>query len=187
MSTSPIILPRLRQMESEGANLGVLALIQERAVSQAIALREAKGYTAHPRDEVVGLADGNLPRGEELNQLYLETRAGSAREPLADLQRAGQTLAMAAENLERTAFRMQAKGLPLAEFAKVQQVVGERYAQIMEGAKLLEERGVVPVHQTGKLSALTARPQGPLANYFDKAQALVQQRSEQAPRVERMR
>jgi hypothetical protein len=187
--SSPIILPKLQQMEAEGSNLGVLALMQERALAQALAMREAKGFTAHTRAEVVGLADSNLPKGEPLTQLFLETRAGASRDPLADLQRAGHTLTLAAENLERAAARLQARGMSLPEFAKVQQSVGERYARIMEGAKTLEQCGVVPVHQSGKLAALSARPQGPLAGFYDKAVALMQQRSEQqqAPRVERMR
>jgi len=187
MSSSPILLPRLQQLEAEGLNLGVLALMQQRAVAEAIRMREAKGFTAHPSADVRDLADGNLPRGEALMQAYIETRAGATRESVSDLQRAGRTLALYAENLERTAARLQARNLTLPEFARAQQAVGERYARIMDGARALESRGVVPIHHSEKLGALTARPQGPLAGYYDKAVALSQHEQSQERTLQRMR
>jgi hypothetical protein len=183
-NSGPIYLPKLQALANANENLAVLVLMQDQAMRGAIALREAKGIAAHPKADVVALADHGLPRGEALMQMYLETRADMHREPIARLIRAGRSLSLCAGDLERVAGRLEArrKDMDMPSFARAQQVMGERLATLIEGARTLEESGAVPVHHTDQLNALTQRPTGPLEPYLDKAMAVLQSRERGAVR-----
>ena len=187
MSSTPVNLPALRQLANEGFNTGVLAILEHRALTQAIARRELKGYTAHPADEVKQLAESMLPQGEQLYLLYTQTRAGLDKQQVQDLEQVSRNLSTCAQHLESAAARALAstKDSGLAVQASAMQVVGERYAQLIEAAQELERSGIISVTPAlqGRLANLTSRPvNSPLSPFYDKAQALLAERQHVAPR-----
>lgn len=184
MSSTPVCLPILRQLASEGFNTGVLALLEHRALSQAVAMREMKGFTAHPAQDVKDLASTLLPAGEQLYLLYTQTRASMDKQDLQDLEEVSRNISMCAKHLEATAVRatVTTEGAHLAARAAAEQVVGERYALLIEAAQELERSGVIPVSLHGRLANLTARPSGPLSPFYDKAVAILAERQHNAPR-----
>lgn len=185
MTSTPVNLLPLRQLADEGFNTGVLALLEHRALSQAIAMREMKGYTAHPADEVKQLAQTLLPQGAALYMLYTQTRASMDKQQVQDLEEVSRNLSGCAERLESAAVRTLAAtaAAPLAQKAAAMHVVGERYAQLIEAAQELERSGMISVSLKGRLSNLTARPTGPLSPFYDKACAILAQREQNAPRM----
>ncbi|MEJ8837704.1 hypothetical protein [Ramlibacter sp. AN1133] len=183
--SSPVNLSSLCRLADEGFNAGVLALIEHRVLSQAIALREMKGFTAHPAIEVRQLAESLLPVGEQLYLLYTQTKAGMARGPVQDLEAVSRNLALCAERLEATAVRsiVATQGRPLADRARAEQALGERYARLLEAARELESSGVIPVTLEFDLANLGRQPTGPLSPFYDKAVAILAERQSKAPRM----
>jgi hypothetical protein len=182
MSSSPIIIESLKRLVEEGFNTGVVALIEHQVLCQAIIQRAIKGYTAHPRDDVLDLATQLLPRGESLYQLYTETLACMSRQKVDDLEQISSNLAVCAQSLESTAVKALASMVdsPLAARAQVEHTIGMRYAQLLEAAETLERSGVITVRHSGSLANLTSKPLGPLSAFYDKAQAIVANRQESA-------
>jgi hypothetical protein len=185
MSSTPLNLPALRQLADEGFNMGVLALLEHRALSQAIAVRELKGFTAHPSDEVKQFAQSLLPQGAQLYTLYTQTRATMDKQQLQDLEAVARNLSTCAASLETSAARVLVltASASMPQQAAAMQVIGERYAQLMEAAQELERSGVVSVSLHGRLASLTTRPDGPLSPFHDKACAILAQRERSAPRM----
>jgi hypothetical protein len=179
-SSNPVNLESLKRLAGDGFNTGVLALLEHQALSQAIALRSLKGYDAHPREEVMALAEQVLPTGDSLFQLYTETMAGMSKHQVDDLEQVSSNLAVCAAALETAAVRTLAKlsGAPTRDKAQGEQVIGERYAQLLEAAQLIENTGVISVRQAGALANLTSRPTGPLSAFYDKACAIVADRQQ---------
>lgn len=185
MTSTPLNLPALRQLADEGFNTGVLAVLEHRGFSQAIAMRELKGFTAHPADEVKQFAQSLLPQGAQLYMLYTQTRAGMDKEQLQDLEAVARNLSSCAARLESSAARVLVvtAAATMPQQAQAMQVIGERYAQLIEAAQELERSGVVYVSLKGRLSSLTSPPDGPLSPFHDKACAILAQRQQSAPRM----
>lgn len=178
MASTILQIPQLQLMASRGYDLAVLSTIEEAALTQAIDLRESKGLTAHPTDEVRALAVSLVPNGVRLEQLYVETLSGLRGKPLQTLQRVADHLSVAAAGLEQTAARSASRPVTLGQFGKIQGAIGMRYAQLIQAAQTLERAGVVPTHLHGRLANLTQRPDGPLRPFYDKAFALVSETGE---------
>ncbi len=160
-------------MASRGYDLTVLSAIEHSALTQAVDMREAKGFRAHSTDEVRALAGTLVPTGAQLDQLYVETLCGLRSKPLQTLQRIADHLGTAAASLEQTAARSASRPVTLSQFGRIQGAIGQRYAQLIQAAQTLERAGVVPVHLQGRLANLTDRPDGPLRIFYDKAIALM--------------
>lgn len=181
MTSTLLNLPSLRRLSSEGFNAGVLLLIEQNALSQAIAMRSLKGYEVHPSTEVWALAETLVPQGEQLYQMYNEAMTAVNSRPVEELEGASHALALYAESLERTAVRALAHRPPtLPQIAAVEQAVGQCYAMVLESAQKLQESGIISVRQTGRLASLTERPTGPLSAFYDKACAILSHRQHQA-------
>lgn len=174
MSSTPLRLQGLRKLADEGFNLAALLLIQERLTQQVIAVRQARGLTEHPHEQVIAEAQAALPRDAGLYRLYNDARTLINVQEVRDLEKIANDISMSAELLELAAANMEERreGMTLRAFANVQQHLAQRLAQLVEGAKALEERGVVSV--TRRLGAITnPNPDTPMGRLFVKAQALM--------------
>jgi hypothetical protein len=183
VSSTPLNLAPLREMAANGFNVAVLALLEHRAMQRAITERELAGYTAHPGDEVRRHATEVLPKDSD-------TQASLRRQPVQDLEDVGRSLSLCALHLERAAARTLAttKDLPLAAKVEPHRVMAQRYAELLEATRTLEASGVVTV--TGlqdRLASLSARPGGPLEEFYDAATELCAQRQGNAADRPRMR
>jgi hypothetical protein len=190
VSSTPLNLAPLREMAANGFNVAVLALLEHRAMQRAITERELAGYTAHPGDEVRRHATEVLPKDALLFQAYSDTQASLRRQPVQDLEDVGRSLSLCALHLERAAARTLAttKDLPLAAKVEPHRVMAQRYAELLEATRTLEASGVVTV--TGlqdRLASLSARPGGPLEEFYDAATELCAQRQGNAADRPRMR
>ncbi|HWS25829.1 MAG TPA: hypothetical protein VN259_04565 [Xanthomonadales bacterium] len=173
MASTIVRISQLQVMASRGYDLSVLSAIEHAAIAQAVDMREARGLRAHPGDEVLALAGTLVPGGAQLDQLYMETLSHLREKPLQTLERIADQLGSAAAALEQTAARSAARPVTLAQFAKIQGAIGQRYAQLIQAAQTLERAGVVPVYLQGRLANLSQRPDGPLGIFYDKAVALI--------------
>lgn len=173
MTSTIVRIAQLQVMASRGYDLSVLSAIEHAAMAQAVGMREAKGLRAHSADDVLALAGSLVPSGAQLDQLYMETLSHLREKPLQTLERIADQLGSAAAALEQIAARSAARAVTLAQFAKIQGAIGQRYAQLIQAAQTLERAGVVPVHLQGRLANLSERPDGPLSIFYDKAVALV--------------
>jgi hypothetical protein len=187
MSSTPVSLPTLRGLVDEGFNSGVLALLEHRAMAQAVAMREVQGHTVHTSEQVRGLANELLPpKGSmKLYQLYTETAASMSRQPVEDLEEVSRNLSTCANALEGQAAKTlaTAKGLPLDRAMSLHSAVAERYAELLQAARALESAGHISVTQQGRLANLSTRPSGPLSAFFDKAESILQSRQVSSARM----
>lgn len=175
----------MRILANQGFNVAVLAAIEQRLLMQAIAQREQKGLVDHPSDALHDHAERLMPQGAQLYMLYTEVRGGMARQPLQDLEEISRNLELAASHLEKAAVKnlVVTEALPLGDKVAARAGIATRYAQLLEAARTLEESGVVPVFQRGRLANLTDRPAGPLLPYYDKACTLLEDRQSKADRL----
>jgi len=176
MNTSPIWMPALKKLAEEHYDVAVLERIQSEATNQAVENRMLKGMSIDGVDamkSVLDEANALLPGGLDLQSLYFQRRANLALTDIQDLEATAETLVMCAEQLEKISSKVLARNLDVATFAQVEHSIGERYAQLIRGARTLEDAGVVSVLHFDRLVKLTERPFGPLSAFFDKAMALV--------------
>ena len=182
MTTSPLWMKALAKLADQHYDVAVLAQIQSELSAQAIENRMLKGYGTESHEDLKGArleAEALLPTGLELQSLYFQRRAGISLAPTRELETAAKTLTLCAEQLEKISGQVLAKGLKVADFAKAESAIGDRYAQIIRAARTLESNGVIPVLQREQLAKLSERPAGPLAAFFDKAMTLLEHHDQQ--------
>lgn len=180
-SSASLLTPGLQQLADMGFDRAVLLSIENKAMSEAVALREIKGDATHSDEEIRSLAKTLVPTGLTLREAYASMDRSMSSQSMQTLQRVAHQLEQAAGGLERIAARSAARPMKLAEFALVQQSIGTRYASLLQAAQTLERSGLIPVFLRRDLSQLTARPDGPLEPFYDKALTLIDERTNHQP------
>ena len=171
-STTPLRIPALIELANEHYDIAILSMIQFDLMVQAMEIQALNGEDIVD-ERVMRDAETLLPKGFALQQLYFQRVAALSRAPIEEVESIANTLAVCAKNLERTAARVSLRPMTLGERAQAEDVIAQRYAQIIRATRTIEERGVISVHHSERLDRLTARPSGPLASFFDKAMTLV--------------
>lgn len=179
-STTPLRIPALIELANEHYDIAILSLIQFDLMVQSMEMRALNGEDI-VEDQVMRDAESMLPKGFALQQLYFQRVASISRAPIEEIESIANTLAVCAKNLERTAARVSLRPMTVGERAKAEDVIAQRYAQIIRATRTIEERGVISIHHSERLERLLARPIGPLSSFFDKAMALVT--AQQPPRA----
>lgn len=177
--TSALQIPALIKMHQAGFNSLVLRHIEDSAIMQAVEMRMMKGVYSSDSEDLVRFSASLLPQGVELHQLYAETKAGLRDHPAEELS-------LFAEHLERVAGDLEFAGARLVssnaegtsttgQFAIAQHTLAERYADIIDAASAIEQQGGgQAIHM---LAPITERPIGALEPFYDKAMALLAQRT----------
>jgi hypothetical protein len=187
MSTTPLLIGRLQDLADKDFDLAALTMIQHQAIAQAIEARALKGESTSNRPAIVGEADRLLPQGDNLHRLYMETFIALRNKPLDDLEAVSNSLSLAAHHLERIAAKSMTKNVTLAQHAVIEQSIGERLAQLIDGARTLSQIGVTSVQHSDRLAKLTDCPVGPLGYFFDKAESILAHKDAQEEQPVRMR
>lgn len=180
MNTTPVRLKPLADMVEKGYDIIVLDSIQRSILMQVIEERRAIGLYEHPGRDVRLQAEALLPKGFALETLYMERRAAMVNADMEDLRATADNLSLCADNLEQIAARAMATQKPTAQQAEIEHLIAKRYAQLIIGAKTLEDQGVIAVHRRDELKKLTEPAEGPLRAFFTKAQILIEDMKQRA-------
>lgn len=179
-STTPLRIPVLIELANEHYDVAILAMIQFDLMVQAMETRALMGEDM-VGDAIMRDVEDLLPKGFALQQLYFQRYAALSRAPIEEVESISSTLAVCASNLERTAARVGLRQMTVGDRAKAEDVIAQRYAQLIRASRTIEERGVISLHHSVRLDRLLTRPTGPLEAFFDKAMTLVS--AQQAPRM----
>lgn len=163
----------LQKLSNEDYDQAVLSVIQTQAFAQVIESQLLMGNPAPKGESLVHLAQEALPKGDHLYKLYMHTYMNLAKQPIEDLESAAKDLSSSINSLERVAVSHMSKNMTLSNYARIEQSVGDRYAQIIIAANNLESIGVIPSQMNNRLLKISDRPSGPLEAFYDKAMAIV--------------
>lgn len=179
-------LQPLQQLQSQGFDLAVLLAMERDALMRAHRCLSLGGHEV-TRDSLVTAASRDLPRDARLLQAYTETSATLSSRPVRELETIADMLTHCAHCLEAAAVRQTARGesVNLAEQARAHHVIGERLADLLQGAHTLENSGIIaaPGHARRLESVTTFVQNGPLSRFLDKARALLSERDGNAEAV----
>lgn len=176
-TTGKLHLAPLRKLQDQGLDLAVLLVMQRDTLARAWRSIAMSG-NAPQREQVLTMALLDMPQGARLMQAYSETAATMANRPVRELQTVAQSLAAAAQALESHAVRHLATtaAAPLPQQARGHHAIGERLAQLLQGANTLQVSGLVPAGSAqGKSlhSVMEFIENGPLSRFMDKANAIL--------------
>lgn len=184
-----LILQPLEKLRRDGFDLAVLMAIERDALLRAHRVMQISGLQI-TRESLVEAAGRDLPRNERLLQAYAETSANLSSRPVRELETIASMLAQCAQSLEADAVRHLAGGdQPYdATRALAHHTIGERLADLMQGAETLARSGIVaaPGHASRLESVTQFIQSGPLSRFLDKALALLSERNgaeESSPRL----
>lgn len=172
-SSTPLRLAALQELADQHFDVGVLTMMQNDVMFLAIEEMQIHGLQDPSPIQVLARAEQMLPKAAGLQQMYFRRYASLASAPIEDLEAAASNLTLCAKHLEAIAARNLSKDQPLPAMANAMQVIGQRYAQLIQAARTLEERGVISVSHAQRLDKLSDRPDGPLEPFYDKAIALL--------------
>jgi len=179
-SSTPLRLAALQELAAQHYDIGVLTMMQNDVLFQSIEEMQLMGAQDPAPNQVLGRADMLLPKGMGLQQMYFRRYASLTSAPVEELESTSSSLTLCAKHLEAIAARSLTKDQPLPAVASAYQVIGQRYAQLIQAARTLEDHGVISVSHAHRLSKLSDRPIGPLAHFYDKAIALLEHHAPRA-------
>lgn len=168
----------LQQMQARGFDLAVLLAMEKDALMAAHRCMSLAGQ-AITRESLIETAGRDLPRDARLLQAYTETASALASRPVRELEQLADMLQHCAKGLEAAAVKhTAATGVPFAEQARTHHAIGERLADLLQGAHTLQNSGVISVQSNARRleSLATAVQNGPLGKFLDKARALLNER-----------
>jgi hypothetical protein len=169
----------LQQLQEQGFDLAVLLAMERDSLMRAHRCLSLSGNDI-TRQKLVEAAVSDLPRDAKLLQAYTETAATLATRPVRELETIADMLANCARSLEASAVRAMARSPEqgMAEQALAHHAIGERLADLLQGAHTLQESGMIATEsQARRLESVgTFVQDGPLSKFLDKARALLSQR-----------
>jgi len=182
MSSKLLVLNGTKRLHGEGFDATILGLIEQKHIQEAIA-RNANCAERPDNEAILRDANESLPKGAHLYSEYASTKESLGAVPLRHIQGLAERVKMTAGALESFGVkalisRMSGKGGSVADYASVEQRIGERYAEVLEAARGLESIGVVSTQHNQALAKLTEEPSGPLQPFYQKAMAIVLAREE---------
>ena len=179
----------LQQLQRQGFDLAVLLGMERDALLRAHRAMELAGLPI-TKQSLVEAATRDLPRDSRLLLAYTEANAMLASRPVRELESIADMLAQAAHSLESLAVQHLARGDDAfrAERALAHHAIGERLADLMQGAETLARSGMVatPSHASRLQSVQDFIHSGPLSRFIAKASALLAERAQNSAAAPRL-
>lgn len=171
----------------EGFDSTILSLIEQKYIEEAYIHSVMNGIPIDHKD-ILRKAGEDIPKGDHLIQEYMYVRESKRSAPIRHLQEIRERIELSANRLEGIAAKeLAARNSGVSTFAsavKMEHAIGQRYAELIEVARGLENMGVISPHYSEILDELLDIPSGPLAPFYEKALAIIDAKEEERLRHE---